>query len=482
MISIKKNNKSLLVIGAGITGLSTGIHALLKGYNVEIFEKNDFPGGCCTGWFREGYYIDNCMHWLTGTNQHTKGFKLWKKLGAISETSNLYQGEYFYKSVYDNNEIALSTDTKKLRKEMLDLSSADAEETSRFVDAIEELVKANQINNFICTPFVVAKGYLKNYLYYHKLSLGELSKKFKHPLLQRLFTDYFPSEYSSLSLICAYATFASGNGKVYEKGSKEFANNIAKKFISLGGIIHYNSNVTNIEITNNSFKSITANNQKFEGDFLISTIDPMFLFNNLIDNSYMPKDLKNKFLNKKQNEIVSSFHTAYLINQDTPDITETSVIEIEPTLVGKHTITRLLIKDYSYLYKDKDKKVVQLFIVQNMEDIEYWQDLYTNNKEEYKIVKENTTTNLTSALLNKLPNLKDNLHLLDSWTPVTYNSYFNTYYGSYMGFVFKKKGSIKKLSSKIKNIKNMRYVTYWQTYMGGLPIAARLGEAVVKQL
>ena len=216
MISIKKNNKSLLVIGAGITGLSTGIHALLKGYNVEIFEKNDFPGGCCTGWFREGYYIDNCMHWLTGTNQHTKGFKLWKKLGAISETSNLYQGEYFYKSVYDNNEIALSTDTKKLRKEMLDLSSADAEETSRFVDAIEELVKANQINNFICTPFVVAKGYLKNYLYYHKLSLGELSKKFKHPLLQRLFTDYFPAEYSSLSLICAYATFASGNGKVYE--------------------------------------------------------------------------------------------------------------------------------------------------------------------------------------------------------------------------------------------------------------------------
>ena len=142
----------------------------------------------------------------------------------------------------------------------------------------------------------------------------------------------------------------------------------------------------------------------------------------------------------------------------------------------------MLIKDYSYLYKDKDKKVIQLFIVQNMEDIEYWQDLYTNNKEEYKIVKENTTTNLTSALLNKLPNLKDNLHLLDSWTPVTYNSYFNTYYGSYMGFVFKKKGSIKKLSSKIKNIKNMRYVTYWQTYMGGLPIAARLGEAVVKHL
>lgn len=88
-----------------------------------------------------------------------------------------------------------------------------------------------------------------------------------------------------------------------------------------------------------------------------------------------------------------------------------------------------------------------------MEDIEYWQDLYTNNKEEYKIVKENTTTNLTSALLNKLPNLKDNLHLLDSWTPVTYNSYFNTYYGSYMGFVFKKKDQSKSFLQKSKILK-----------------------------
>ena len=260
MISIKKNNKSLLVI-AGITGLSTGIHALLKGYNVEIFEKNDFPGGCCTGWFREGYYIDNCMHWLTGTNQHTKGFKLWKKLGAISETSNLYQGEYFYKSVYDNNEIALSTDTKKLRKEMLDLSSADAEETNRFVDAIEELVKANQINNFICTPFVVAKGYLKNYLYYHKLSLGELSKKFKHPLLQRLFTDYFPAEYSSLSLICAYATFASGNGKVYEKVSKELQL-VKEKCLMIGNDIRIDGGFA----TNSDIDFIWFNSKNEQGN------------------------------------------------------------------------------------------------------------------------------------------------------------------------------------------------------------------------
>ena len=34
----------------------------------EIYEKNQVCGGCCGGWFRENYYIDNCMHWLTATD------------------------------------------------------------------------------------------------------------------------------------------------------------------------------------------------------------------------------------------------------------------------------------------------------------------------------------------------------------------------------------------------------------------------------
>ena len=98
VISLKK----IVIVGAGITGLSAGINGLLKGYKVVIYEKNNFVGGCATGWNKEGYYIDNCMHWLTGTNQFTKNFKLWKKIGAIDETSNLHQCDYFYKSIHNS--------------------------------------------------------------------------------------------------------------------------------------------------------------------------------------------------------------------------------------------------------------------------------------------------------------------------------------------------------------------------------------------
>ena len=51
-----------------------------------------------------------------------------------------------------------------------------------------------------------------------------------------------------------------------------------------------------------------------------------------------------------------------------------------------------------------------------------------------------------------------------------------------MGFVFKKKKGIKKLSPKINKIKNFFYLTYWQDIIGGLPVAAKLGSSIYKYL
>ena len=39
-----------------------GILLQKAGFETEIYEKNSVPGGQCTGWKREGYTIDNCVH------------------------------------------------------------------------------------------------------------------------------------------------------------------------------------------------------------------------------------------------------------------------------------------------------------------------------------------------------------------------------------------------------------------------------------
>lgn len=63
--------KKIIIIGAGIAGLSAGCYARMNGYEAEIYEMHDKPGGLCTSWKREGYTIDGCIHWLIGSNPNS---------------------------------------------------------------------------------------------------------------------------------------------------------------------------------------------------------------------------------------------------------------------------------------------------------------------------------------------------------------------------------------------------------------------------
>ena len=50
-----KNGQSLIIIGAAIAGLATGCYAQMNGYQSQIFERHDKPGGLCTAWRRKDY-------------------------------------------------------------------------------------------------------------------------------------------------------------------------------------------------------------------------------------------------------------------------------------------------------------------------------------------------------------------------------------------------------------------------------------------
>ena len=53
-------DKSIMITGAGIAGLSAGCYAQMDGYRTQIFELHNIPGGLCTAWKRQGYVCDGC--------------------------------------------------------------------------------------------------------------------------------------------------------------------------------------------------------------------------------------------------------------------------------------------------------------------------------------------------------------------------------------------------------------------------------------
>ena len=71
--------KSAVVIGSGIAGIATSIRLRKKGYNVEVFEANNYPGGKLTSFIKNGFRFDAGPSLLTMPNLVEELFELFEE-------------------------------------------------------------------------------------------------------------------------------------------------------------------------------------------------------------------------------------------------------------------------------------------------------------------------------------------------------------------------------------------------------------------
>src|SRR5262245_8761059 len=75
--------KSIIVIGAGLAGLSAGCYAQMNGYRSQIFEHHYEPGGVAIAWKRDDYLIDGGIHYLMGHKPGQVCYELYRELGIF---------------------------------------------------------------------------------------------------------------------------------------------------------------------------------------------------------------------------------------------------------------------------------------------------------------------------------------------------------------------------------------------------------------
>ena len=96
--------RKIVIIGAGIAGLSMGVYAQLNGYTSRIHEMHTQPGGLMTAWKRKGYTIDGCIHWLTGSSKEYDYYHYWEEIGLI-QGREIFNPEIFNRVEGRNGEV-----------------------------------------------------------------------------------------------------------------------------------------------------------------------------------------------------------------------------------------------------------------------------------------------------------------------------------------------------------------------------------------
>lgn len=203
--------KSVIVIGAGIGGITAAIHLAKRGLQVTVVEKNSRPGGRCDRLSRVGHHFDTGPTLLVMPLLYEAEFRA---LGAsMHERLELQRVDPTYHLVFDDgSQLALTSDMNAMREQLESIQPGSFEGLLRYLQegsrhyqfTLDNLVnrdfrKASDLFN----PRVLALLFRLKPLVNH---YRNMSAYFDDPSLKAAFT--FQDIYTGLSPFEAPATFS----------------------------------------------------------------------------------------------------------------------------------------------------------------------------------------------------------------------------------------------------------------------------------
>ena len=221
--------------------------------------------------------------------------------------------------------------------------------------------------------------------------------------MKALFTDYLPKEYVASSFLVSYATMASGNGEIPLGGSLAMTNRMVKRFWQLGGKLHCNAPVSQILIKDKKAVGIeTADKKTVLADYVISSVDTMEMFENLVGKKYMDAKWQSCYKDIDKYPLFSAVQAAFMVDQGAYDEKGTIFFDCLPFETGGKEVDRISVKSYEYEpgFAPAGKTVLQVNVPQFDKEYLYWKGL---SKEGYEAQKEMAVRAIEERLLAQFP-------------------------------------------------------------------------------
>ena len=296
--------KEIIIIGAGIGGLSAAIRLAKEGFSVRILEKNKNVGGKVNLVEANGYRFDTGASLLTMRHVLDDLFNFAER--NIEDYLTILPLDPICRYVWsDGTRFDASSDLQKTETEIEKLEPKDAKNFRNFLadakkkyEIAEKTFLAHSLNDL---PKLLRPKYLKDLLAISSLKTLDKHNKsyFQSPKLQQLFNRF--ATYNGSSPYQTPATFALvpyvefGLGAWYVKGGMyEIPKALEKLATELGVIIYTESNVEKIEIENGRAVGVRVGGEVFGSDFVVANSDAVETYRNLID-----KKARQSFSDKK---------------------------------------------------------------------------------------------------------------------------------------------------------------------------------------
>lgn len=292
--------KKAIVVGAGIAGMASAIRLAVQGYEVDLFEKNDYPGGKLSQFSINGYLFDAGPSLFTQPDNLKALFDL---AGESMEEYFQYQSmpiafKYFYE---DGTIVNAYTDNGKLAAEMEEKLGESPEKVFSYLNDSKKLYQ------HIASIFLNHSLHKKATLFQSKVfkAIKTLKWKYLFQSMHQVNEGYF-SNPKTVQLFNRYATYNGSNpykapgmlsliphlelneGTFYPKGGMiSITNALYQLALKKGVRFHFNAPVQRIIQHDRQVRGVVVDGKNSFANLVVSNMDVFFTYQKLLGDARM---------------------------------------------------------------------------------------------------------------------------------------------------------------------------------------------------
>jgi len=435
----------VIVIGAGISGMTAASLLSKSGLKVAVLEKSYNPGGSCGIFKRNNVIFDQGSAMLYGFGE--KGFNPHRFLfNCLEEPINVIRHDLLYCVNYEGRRVRFWSDVEKFSEELADLFPSEKENIKRFYRDLDKMYQNVMVEHpAFSTPDEAngresLKGVLRHPFSYAKF-LGFMNKNTKS-LLENYFEDpeifkffnkltstYCYTNVEETPAILSAIMFVDNHtgGSYYPAGSTIFLPGKLEKVIEEnGGDMLLEREATRIIFRDGKPAGVHLDNgDEVYAESLVYSGTVWNLYGKLIEEELL--DDKQKNLAKMVPTYPSVVLYAY-VDKDVipPDTLPIEMMAGNPDKLDESEITAYILSIDDRTLCPEDGHVVEA-IGPSFEKYD------VNDREGYLLKKESEKNRLLDVLEARFPGFRKGLRYAEVATPLTIERYTNKNGGSVAG-------------------------------------------------
>ena len=297
-------DQKAIIIGSGIAGMACAIRLAIQGFNVDVYEANDYPGGKLSFFENDGYKFD------AGPSLFTQP----KNIEELFDLAEEHIDDYFkYKPVdiacnyfFENGKkINAYTNREKLIQEFKTQLNENTESITNYLNKAAILYKnvgTIFLNNSLhkkSTWFhkrifkaltTVKYSYLFGSLHQHNKSSFQSEEAIQ--IFNRYATYNGSNPYKAPGMLSLIPHLEQNEGTFYPYGGMiSITNALYQLALKKGVCFHFNHKVEKINHHNKKVTGIVTNSKVINATLVVSNGDVFYTYKNLLNDTTKTKKL-----------------------------------------------------------------------------------------------------------------------------------------------------------------------------------------------